>query len=46
MQPVRTSAATEVLPGLAERVTFHNAENGFSSCLRDAIRQRADGLEF
>jgi hypothetical protein len=34
MQPVRTSAATEVLAGLVERVTFHNAENGFSSCLR------------
>jgi hypothetical protein len=30
MQPVRTSAATEVLAGLVERVTFHNAENGFS----------------
>jgi|ERR1700738_5276726 exodeoxyribonuclease V alpha subunit len=29
MQPVRTSAATEVLAGLVERVTFHNAENGF-----------------
>jgi hypothetical protein len=28
MQPVRTSAATEVLAGLVERVTFHNAENG------------------
>jgi exodeoxyribonuclease V alpha subunit len=29
MQPVRTSTATEVLAGLVERVTFHNAENGF-----------------
>jgi exodeoxyribonuclease V alpha subunit len=29
MQPVRTSAATEVLAGLVKRVTFHNAENGF-----------------
>ena len=29
MQRVRTSAATEVLASLVERVTFHNAENGF-----------------
>src|SRR5215471_12687659 len=28
-QPARTSAATEVLAGLVERVTFHNDENGF-----------------
>src|SRR6478672_8624613 len=28
-QPASTSAATEVLAGLVERVTFHNAENGF-----------------
>jgi exodeoxyribonuclease V alpha subunit len=29
VQPVRTRAATEVLAGLVERVTSHNAENGF-----------------
>ena len=28
-QPAGTSAATEVLGGLVERVTFHNEENGF-----------------
>ena len=28
-QPAGVSAATEVLAGLVERVTFHNAENGF-----------------
>ena len=29
VQPARTSTPTEVLAGLVERVTFHNAENGF-----------------
>src|ERR1700753_1743219 len=29
VQPLRTSAPTEVLAGLVERVTFHNDENGF-----------------
>jgi exodeoxyribonuclease V alpha subunit len=29
VQPLRTSTPTEVLAGLVERVTFHNAENGF-----------------
>jgi exodeoxyribonuclease V alpha subunit len=29
VQPARTSTSTEVLAGLVERVTFHNAENGF-----------------
>src|SRR6201981_2124766 len=29
LQPARTSTPTEVLAGLVERVTFHNAENGF-----------------
>ena len=29
VQPPRTSAPTEVLAGLVERVTFHNEENGF-----------------
>ena len=29
VQPTRTSTPTEVLAGLVERVTFHNAENGF-----------------
>jgi hypothetical protein len=29
MQPHATSTPTEVLAGLVERVTFHNAENGF-----------------
>src|SRR5216683_6877381 len=29
VQPPRTSTPTEVLAGLVERVTFHNAENGF-----------------
>src|SRR5690349_22421468 len=29
VQPPRTSMPTEVLAGLVERVTFHNAENGF-----------------
>ena len=29
VQPLRTSAPTEVLAGLVERVTFHNSENGF-----------------
>jgi ATP-dependent exoDNAse (exonuclease V) alpha subunit len=29
LQPAITSAATEVLAGLVERVTFHNDENGF-----------------
>src|SRR4051812_13888089 len=28
-QPASTRAATEVLAGLVERVTFHNEENGF-----------------
>jgi exodeoxyribonuclease V alpha subunit len=28
-QPLKTSAPTEVLAGLVERVTFHNDENGF-----------------
>src|ERR1700747_1733879 len=28
-QPARTSTPTEVWAGLVERVTFHNAENGF-----------------
>src|SRR5215471_20787233 len=28
-QPARANAATEVLAGLVERVTFHNDENGF-----------------
>jgi exodeoxyribonuclease V alpha subunit len=29
VQPLRTSTPTELLAGLVERVTFHNAENGF-----------------
>src|SRR5690242_17965388 len=29
VQPPRTSTPIEVLAGLVERVTFHNAENGF-----------------
>jgi exodeoxyribonuclease V alpha subunit len=29
VQPAKTSTPTEVLAGLVERVTFHNAENGF-----------------
>src|SRR6201998_4670217 len=29
VQPARTSTPTEVLAGLVERGTFHNAENGF-----------------
>src|SRR5690349_17666796 len=29
VQPPRTSAPTEVLAGLVDRVTFHNSENGF-----------------
>ena len=29
VQPARTSTPIEVLAGLVERVTFHNAENGF-----------------
>jgi hypothetical protein len=29
VQAAITSAATEVLAGLVERVTFHNDENGF-----------------
>jgi exodeoxyribonuclease V alpha subunit len=29
LQPPRASTPTEVLPGLVERVTFHNEENGF-----------------
>jgi exodeoxyribonuclease V alpha subunit len=29
MKPLRDSPAQEVLAGLVERVTFHNAENGF-----------------
>jgi len=29
VQPAGTNAATEALAGLVERVTFHNAENGF-----------------
>jgi len=29
VQPAITSAATEVLAGLVERVTFHNEESGF-----------------
>ena len=29
VQPANTNAATEVLAGLVERVTFHNEENGF-----------------
>jgi exodeoxyribonuclease V alpha subunit len=29
VQPHRTSTPTEVLAGLVERVTFHNADNGF-----------------
>src|ERR1700732_2353660 len=28
-QPARTSAATEVMAGLVERVTYHNEDNGF-----------------
>jgi exodeoxyribonuclease V alpha subunit len=37
-QAQRTSTSTEVLAGLVERVTFHNAENGF--CV---LRVRARG---
>jgi hypothetical protein len=29
MAPAATVSSTEVLAGLVERVTFHNAENGF-----------------
>jgi hypothetical protein len=29
VQPANASTATEALAGLAERVTFHNEENGF-----------------
>jgi hypothetical protein len=29
VQPLRTSAPTENLAGLVERVTFHNDQNGF-----------------
>src|ERR1700691_865463 len=29
MRPTRESSTQEVLSGLVERVTFHNAENGF-----------------
>jgi len=29
VQPASTTAVTEVLAGLVERVTFHNEENGF-----------------
>src|SRR5271169_2766006 len=31
VQPAITSAPTEVLAGLVERVTFHNDENGFAA---------------
>jgi exodeoxyribonuclease V alpha subunit len=37
----RTSASTEVLAGLVERVTFHNEENGFS-VLRVKTRGQRD----
>jgi exodeoxyribonuclease V alpha subunit len=36
----RTSASTEVLAGLVERVTFHNEENGFSVLRVKARGQR------
>ncbi len=29
VQPAKSSTPTEVLAGLVDRVTFHNAENGF-----------------
>ena len=40
-QPARTNAATEVLAGLVERVTFHNEENGFC-VLRVKARSQRD----
>ena len=40
VQPLRTSAPTEVLAGLVERVTFHNAENGFCVLCVKARGQR------
>src|ERR1700746_3443658 len=41
VQPLRTSPPTEVLAGLVERVTFHNAENGFC-VLRVKAREQRD----
>jgi len=29
MAPTLTASSTEVLAGLVDRVTFHNADNGF-----------------
>jgi exodeoxyribonuclease V alpha subunit len=40
LQPPRTSAPTEVLTGLVERVTFHNDENGFCVLRIKACGQR------
>jgi exodeoxyribonuclease V alpha subunit len=41
VQPARTSTPTEVLAGRVERVTFHNAENGFC-VLRVKARGQSD----
>jgi exodeoxyribonuclease V alpha subunit len=39
MTPKPTSSTQEVLAGLVERVTYHNAENGF--CVLRAKRELA-----
>jgi hypothetical protein len=41
MRPQPESSSQEVLAGLVERVTYHNAENGFC-VLRAKVRGRRD----
>src|SRR6201997_282393 len=41
VQPAKTITPTEILAGLVERVTFHNAENGFC-VLRIRVRGQRD----
>jgi len=42
MKPTSESSTQEVLAGLVERVTFHNAENGFC-VLRSKARSMHNG---
>jgi exodeoxyribonuclease V alpha subunit len=45
MKPQPESSTQEVLAGLIERVTYHNAENGFC-VLRAKARGHRDVVEF